>query len=47
MWNALGMPDQGCGLALTGKVTDAVQLITSGLAAIAGNRSDILVADGG
>jgi class 3 adenylate cyclase/predicted ATPase len=32
-WKALGMMDQGCVLALTGKASDAVRMITSGLTA--------------
>ena len=32
-WKALGMMDQGCILALTGKASDAVRMITSGITA--------------
>ena len=32
-WKALGMMDQGCVLALTGKASDAVRMITSGITA--------------
>jgi predicted ATPase len=32
-WKALGMMDQGCVLALTGKASDAVQVIASGMTA--------------
>ena len=32
-WKALGMMNQGCVLALTGKASDAVQMITSGITA--------------
>ena len=32
-WKALGMMDQGCVLALTGKASDAVHMITSGITA--------------
>ena len=32
-WKALGMMHQGCILALTGKASDAVQMITSGITA--------------
>ena len=32
-WKAVGMMRQGCLLALTGKASDAVQMITSGIAA--------------
>jgi predicted ATPase len=33
LWKAFGMINQGCVLALTGKASDAVQMITSGLTA--------------
>ena len=33
-WKALGTPMQGCLFALTGKASDAVQMITSGIAAL-------------
>jgi predicted ATPase len=33
-WKALGMCVQGCGLALTGKAAEAIQAITSGVAAL-------------
>ena len=33
-WKALGMLHQGCVLALTGKASDAVQMITSGITAL-------------
>ena len=32
-WKAIGMMMQGCVLALTGKASDAVQMITSGITA--------------
>ena len=32
-WKALGMLNQGCLLVLTGKASDAVQMINSGIAA--------------
>jgi hypothetical protein len=32
-WKVFGMMNQGCLLALTGKASDAVQMITSGLSA--------------
>ena len=34
LWKAIGMLQQGCVLALTGKASDAVQMITSGLTAL-------------
>ena len=33
-WKACGMVSQGCVLALTGKASDAVQMITSGITAL-------------
>ena len=33
-WKARGMLNQGCVLALTGKASDAVQIITSGITAL-------------
>ena len=33
LWKGLGMMDQGCILALNGKASDAVQMLTSGIAA--------------
>ena len=33
-WKALGMMNQGCVLALTGKASDAVQMMTSGITAL-------------
>ncbi len=33
LWKAFGMADKGCILALTGKVSDAVQVMTSGITA--------------
>ena len=32
-WKAVGTVNQGCVLALTGKASDAVQMITSGITA--------------
>ena len=39
-WKAIGMMNQGCVLALTGKASDAVQMITSGITACAVNGSN-------
>ena len=39
-WKAFGMSMQGCVLALTGKASDAVQMITSGISCISLNGSN-------
>jgi hypothetical protein len=41
MWKAAGMTNQGCVLALTGKASDAVHTITSGLTAFRSTGSTI------
>ena len=41
-WKADGMAEQGCVLALTGKASDAIQMITSGISGIAVNGSNNL-----
>ena len=45
-WKAFGMSNQGCVLALTGKASDAVQMITSGITAWRVNGSNIVHAVG-
>jgi class 3 adenylate cyclase/predicted ATPase len=42
-WKALGMSAQGCILALTGKAADAVQMITSGIAALRSTGSTLWI----
>ncbi len=41
LWKALGMMQQGCVLALTGKASKAVQMITAGLAAFRSTGSTV------
>ena len=43
LWKALGMMQQGCVLALTGKASKAVQMITAGLAAFRSTGSTVWV----
>ena len=45
LWKAYGRTVQGCILALTGKYSDAVHQITSGIAALQINRINICFAD--
>ena len=40
LWNACGVVVQGCVAALTGRASDAVQIITSGIGALRVNRID-------
>ena len=42
-WKALGMLNQGCVLALTGKASDAVQMITSGITAFRSTGATVVV----
>ena len=42
-WKAIGMIVQGCVLALTGKASDAVQMITSGITACRSTGATLLV----
>jgi predicted ATPase len=42
-WKAFGMMNQGCLFALTGKASDAVQLITSGITAFRSTRSTVCI----
>ena len=44
-WKAGGMVDQGCVLALTGKASDAVQMITSGITAWRSTGATVFDAD--
>jgi predicted ATPase len=41
LWNATGMTNQGCIWALTGKASDAVQMITSGMTAFRSTGSTV------
>jgi predicted ATPase len=41
LWKAFGILNQGCVLALTGKASDAVQMVTSGLAASRSTRATV------
>ena len=45
-WRAFGMMNQGCVLALTGKATHAVQMITSGINAHCGQREQQICCPG-
>ena len=43
LWKAFGMMNQGCVLALTGKASDAVQMITSGITAFRSTGATVLM----
>ena len=43
-WKAFGMLNQGCVFALTGKASDAVQMITSGITALRSTGATVLAA---